>query len=89
MRGRFEFQLHHSASVDATGHPDAQLALLGSLGWEIRGIALASEGGYVVALQRPLGEDHPLPDAQALSASLDEPLLAPSLEELDAQERAV
>jgi len=82
MRAHFEFQFHHVAGLDPTGHPDAQLALMGSLGWEIRGIAPADGGGYVVALQRPSGEEHTLPDAPTLAASLEEPLAAPTVAEL-------
>ncbi|GAC1396768.1 MAG: hypothetical protein NVS2B8_19710 [Vulcanimicrobiaceae bacterium] len=89
MRPQFEFQLHLASAVDATGHPDAALALLGSLGWELRGIAAAPGGGYVVALQRTLGEEHPLPDSLTLAASLEEPLAAPSREEMHGEESAV
>jgi hypothetical protein len=35
------------------------------------------------ALQRPLGEGHPLPDAPTLLAALEEPLVAPDTEGLD------
>ena len=82
MLPRFEFQFHHVAGADAGGEPDANLALAGSLGWEIRGIASTSDGGFVVALQRPFGEERPLPDAPTLAATLEEPLAAPSRSEL-------
>lgn len=83
MRGRFEFQVHLLASVEPTGQPGAQLALLGALGWEIRGIAPAAGGGFVVALQRPFGEEHPLPDGATLAASLEEPLSAPMIADME------
>lgn len=62
MRGRFEFTFHtidgpaaSSADVDPT------LALLGSQGWEIRGLATPAAGRLTVVLQRPLDEESPLP----------------------------
>ena len=78
MRVCFEFSFHHVATLAADGHPDPSLAMLGALGWEIRGIAAVPEGGFLVALQRPLGEEHPLPGADTLAASLEEPLAAPT-----------
>jgi hypothetical protein len=51
--------------------------LLGSQGWEIRGVTSTSDGGLLLALQRPLDEDVPLPDARVLSATLEMPLVAP------------
>ncbi len=82
MRARFEFLFHRIAAADADGHAEASLALLGSFGWELRSVAPAPEGGYVVALQRPLDEELPLPDAPTLAATLEEPLAAPSAAEL-------
>ncbi len=81
MRPRYEFALHRlddapSITVDPT------LALMGAQGWEMRGIA-AVAGGLVVALQRPLDEDVPLPDAPTLAATLEEPLAAPTATELE------
>jgi len=78
MRARYEFAFHTISSEDASGHADASLALMGSFGWELRAIAPAVGGGYVVALQRPLDEELPLPDAPTLAASLEEPLAMPS-----------
>lgn len=83
MRARYEFSFHTMASEDAKVHADPTLALMGSFGWEIRGIAAAGGGGYVVALQRPLDEELPLPDAPTLAASLEEPLAMPSSAELE------
>jgi hypothetical protein len=73
MRSRFEFTFHVVTNIDA----DAELALCGSLGWEIRGIALRPDGYVIVALQRPLDEDVPLPLANAIAATLEAPLHAP------------
>lgn len=75
MRARYEFTFH---ATDEAPVPsvDATLALMGSQGWEIRGIA-ETHGTFVVALQRPLDEDVPLPDAPTLAASLEEPLTPP------------
>ena len=81
MRQRFEFTLHSIVSADFADGIDPSLALLGSLGWELRGIASDSRGGFVLALQRPLDEDLPLPDSATLAATLDEPLTVPSLTE--------
>ena len=84
MRGRFEFTFHIVTEADAlTGDVDPTLALLGSQGWEIRGIATLAGGALSVALQRPYDEEIPLADAPALSAILAAPLTAPSAEELD------
>lgn len=79
MRVCFEFWFHHAAVFGSEGHPDPSLAMLGALGWEIRGITASPDGGYLVALQRPLGEEHPLPGADTLAASLEEPLAAPTV----------
>ena len=73
MRSRFEFTFHTLTGLDE----DAELSMCGSLGWEIRGIAVRPNGELVVALQRPLDEDHPLPLAEAISATLEEPLSLP------------
>ncbi|MDQ2907760.1 MAG: hypothetical protein M3R44_00235 [Candidatus Eremiobacteraeota bacterium] len=80
MRPRFEFVLH---LLDEGSEPsvDPTLALMGAQGWEIRGLTLAGSR-IVVALQRPLDEDAPLPDAPTLAASLEEPLPAPTVAEL-------
>ena len=84
MRGRFEFTFHTIAKADALGGDvDANLALLGSQGWEIRGITALSDGSLSVALQRPYDEEFPLPDAPALSAALAEPLVVPTTEQLE------
>ena len=84
MRGRFEFTFHTITEADAlTGDVDPSLALLGSQGWEIRGIAPLSNGSLSVALQRPHDEELPLPDAPALAARLAEPLTVPSGEQLE------
>jgi hypothetical protein len=84
MRGRFEFTFHTIAKVDALGGDvDPSLALLGSQGWEIRGITTLSNGSLSVALQRPYDEECPLPDAPALSARLAEPLAVPTTEQLE------
>jgi hypothetical protein len=84
MRGRFEFTFHLVAEADAlVGDVDPSLALLGSQGWEIRGVAALSSGVLSVALQRPYDEANPLPDAPALSARLAEPLAAPSAGDLE------
>lgn len=84
MRTRFEFSLYPIGPRDVAGGVDPTLALMGSQGWEIRGIAHAPDGGLVVALQRPLDEELPLPDGPTLAATLEEPLTPPVLEELGA-----
>lgn len=86
MRPRFEFQLHHVADDAANAPTDAHLALAGSLGWEIRGIATAPQGGFVIALQRAAAEDRPLPDAPTLAATLEEPLAAPGRSVLETED---
>jgi hypothetical protein len=84
MRDRFEFTFHTIARADAlSGDVDPSLALLGSQGWEIRGVAALSNGALSVALQRPYDEVFSLPDAPALSARLAEPLIAPTEEQLE------
>jgi hypothetical protein len=84
MRGRFEFTFHTIAEADALkGDVDPSLALLGSQGWEIRGIAALSNGAITVALQRPYDDECSLPDAPALSARLAEPLIAPTEQQLE------
>jgi hypothetical protein len=82
MRMGFEFSLYAVRAADIAGGIDATLALMGAQGWEIRGIAHAPDGGLTVALQRPLGEDLPLPDAPTLAATLESPLVVPPREEL-------
>jgi hypothetical protein len=81
MRQRFEFAFHDLAQAD--GSHDAELALMGSQGWEIRGVATRIGGGIVVALQRPLDEEHPLPERATLAATLEAPLVAPGPGEFD------
>jgi hypothetical protein len=84
MGRRFEFSFHTLAEPSAAlGDVDSTLALFGAQGWEIRGIAPLPGGALTVALQRPLDEEPPLPDAPALAAKMAEPLTAPSVEELD------
>ncbi len=86
MRARFEFSFHATTAEDAArGGIDPTLALLGSQGWEIRGIAARSDGGLTIALQRPYDEEIRLPDEPVLSAALAEPLVAPSAEELETE----
>ena len=80
MRARYEFSLY--AIADPGAGVDASLALMGSLGWEVRGIAAAPGGGVIVALQRPLDEALPLPDAPTLAATLEEPLSVPVVEDI-------
>ena len=80
MRPRFEFSFHTIAGGDVVSDGvDASLALMGAQGWEIRGVA-AIGGNVIVALQRPLDEEMPLPDGMTLAASLEEPLAVPELE---------
>ena len=84
MRGRFDFTFHTIApNAAALAEGDPTLAFLGAQGWELRGITALADGSVLVALQRPLGEEHPLPDAPSLSAALIEPLAAPSRESLE------
>jgi hypothetical protein len=84
MRGRFEFTFHTVAEADALGGDvDPTLALLGSQGWEIRGVAALSNGALSVALQRPYDDVTPLADAPALAARLAEPLTVPTEEQLE------
>ena len=88
MRGRFEFAFHTiPAPVAASGDVDPTLALMGAQGWEIRGVACLRDGVLTVALQRPLGEELPLPDEGTLSAALAAPITAPTLEELEREPR--
>ena len=78
MRARFEFTFHPiAAAAAAIGEVDPTLALLGAQGWEVRALATQLDGSMLVALQRPLDEELPLPDATTLSATLVEPLTAP------------
>jgi hypothetical protein len=84
MRARFEFSFHLIDEQSASnGDVDPTLALMGAQGWEIRGIAPAGEGRLSVALQRPIDEETALPHAPVLAATLAEPLVAPSPEELE------
>jgi hypothetical protein len=83
MRTRFEFNLYPVAPQDVAAGVDPTLALMGAQGWEIRGIAHTPEGGLTFALQRPLDEELPLPDAPTLAATLEQPLAAPDQRELE------
>jgi len=79
VRGRFEFNLYPITAEDAAcGSVDKTLALLGAQGWEIRAMTTLPVGSVLLALQRPLDEETPLPDATTLSATLSEPLTAPA-----------
>jgi hypothetical protein len=78
MRSRFEFALHTIAASDVSRGVDPTFALMGSQGWEIRGLTTTSAGDLTVALQRPLDEEPPLPDRASLAATLEEPLVVPS-----------
>ncbi len=81
MRPHFEFKLYPIPAHEVAGGIDATLALMGSQGWELRGLAYARNGDLMIALQRPLDEDVPLPDRATLAATLEEPLSAPSARE--------
>ncbi|HTJ27412.1 MAG TPA: hypothetical protein VMA36_14720 [Candidatus Limnocylindria bacterium] len=84
MRRRFEFSFHTlEEPAAALGDVDSTLALLGAQGWEIRGIAPLPGGALTVALQRPLDEEAPLPDAPVLAAKMAEPLPAPTVADLE------
>jgi hypothetical protein len=84
MRGRFEFAFYPlSPGAAALGNVDPDLALMGSQGWEIRGVTTLRDGAVLVALQRPLDEESPLPDASTLSASLAIRLTAPTVDEFE------
>jgi hypothetical protein len=74
MHPRFEFALHTIASSEVRSGVDPALSLLGSQGWEIRGIAAIAGGGLEVALQRSLDEEPALPDGMTLAATLEAPL---------------
>ncbi len=87
MRSRFEFTFYTVASGEVAGGVDPTLALMGSQGWEIRGLTAMHDGGVTVALQRPLDEEMPLPDGATLAASLDEPLAFSTLEAADLERR--
>ncbi|MDB5069858.1 MAG: hypothetical protein JWM87_969 [Candidatus Eremiobacteraeota bacterium] len=84
MRGTFEFTFHTvKPDAAALAEGDPTLSFLGAQGWEMRGVTTLPDGSVLVALQRPLDEERPLPDAPSLSAALIEPLAAPSIEELE------
>ncbi len=84
MRGRFDFTFHTlTPNAAALAEGDPTLAFLGAQGWELRGVTTLLDGSVLVALQRPLDEEHPLPDGPSLSAALVEPLTAPSREDLE------
>jgi hypothetical protein len=78
MRQRFEFNLFPIGPLDVAGGVDPTLALMGAQGWEIRGIAHSPDGGLTIAMQRPLDDEYPLPDAPTLAATLEEPLMLPA-----------
>ncbi|MBD5654484.1 MAG: hypothetical protein IAI50_04810 [Candidatus Eremiobacteraeota bacterium] len=78
MRARYEFTFYETVKSPEAPSVDPTLALMGSQGWEIRGIAALAGGTLLVALQRPLDEELPLPDGLTLAASLEEPLTAPA-----------
>ncbi len=83
MRGRLEFTFHTITPNEAAlAEGDPTLSFLGAQGWEIRGLTALRDDSVLVALQRPLDEERPLPDAPSLSAALIEPLTAPALDEL-------
>jgi len=83
MAAQYDFSMHVLGQAAAQlGDIDPTLALMGTQGWEIRGLATLADGSVLVALQRARGSDASLPDAPALSAALAEPLTAPSEEEL-------
>ena len=83
MRGGYEFTFHTVKPEPARlAEGDPTLSVLGAQGWEMRGVTTLPDGSVLVALQRPLDEEHPLPDASTLSAALVEPLTAP-LDELE------
>lgn len=78
----FEFNFHTvSAQSVAHAEVDPSLMLLGAQGWEIRGLTALPTGEVLVALQRSLEDEHPLPDSPALSAALAAPLTPPPLDE--------
>jgi hypothetical protein len=82
MRPRFEFVFHEvAAGRDPSDDPG--LLMLGSQGWEIRGVASRVGDGILVALQRPVDEEHPLPERAALAATLESPLVAPGPGDFD------
>jgi hypothetical protein len=80
MLRRFEFSLHTIPSSDVRSGVDPELSLMGSQGWEIRGIAAIAGGGLEVALQRAIDEVHPLPDGLTLAATLEGPISTHDLE---------
>jgi hypothetical protein len=83
MRPRFEFSFHTLApSAAALADVDPTLALLGAQGWELRSTVALADGTVLIALQRTLDDELPLPDASTLSSALAAPLSAPTLEEL-------
>jgi hypothetical protein len=84
MRRRFDFTFHTiTPDAAALAEGDPTLAFLGAQGWELRGVTTLRDGSVLVALQRPLDEDRPLPDAPSLTAALIEPLAAPARESLE------
>jgi hypothetical protein len=85
MRTRFEFSLYTITAAEVPRGVDPTLALMGSQGWELRAMTAAADGSLLMGLQRPLDEDLPLADAPTLAATLNEPLVAPSAQDLDAE----
>jgi|HubBroStandDraft_1064217.scaffolds.fasta_scaffold1112765_1 hypothetical protein len=85
MAAQYDFSMHVLAQAAAQlGDVDPTLAMMGTQGWEIRGLTALADGSVLVALQRAHGTEAPLPDAPELSAALAEPLSAPSAEEFAA-----
>lgn len=81
MAPQFEFSLYTLSGEEAKrGDVSPTLALLGTQGWEMRGLSTLADGSLVIALQRSLAADPPLPDEHTLSAALAEPLAPPVLE---------
>lgn len=77
MRSHYEFSLYPIAAEDVRDGVDPTLAMMGSQGWELRGLTSTPEGGIILALQRPFDEEKPLPDPLTLAATLDAPVTPP------------
>lgn len=83
MAAQYDFSMHVlSRAAAQLGDVDPTLALMGTQGWEIRGLTTLTDGSVLVALQRARSTEAALPDAPVLSAALAEPLTAPSAKEL-------
>jgi hypothetical protein len=89
MRSHYEFSLYPIAAEHVRDGVDPTLALMGSQGWELRGIAATPQGGIILALQRPFDDEKPLPDASTLAATLDAPVTPPTSEPGSDQYRGV